>query len=1640
MSAAELVDAISLCPEFPKAADDEILRDNLIDAIEGIFQTDTRVVVVTGEEGVGATTLLAQFIRRHSKKSACAFIRPWSRPALSPDYIRSVLATQISNILGEKDISTELVDETHYTQLATKIARYAARKGRIYFVVDGISEIPSEASFLRDVVLKELMPFGFENIYFLFSGKYEDFSQIHRNSKATSYQIPPLSYPESRQFLSNLALSEEAMREVYGLGRGYPGRLAVLKRMIGGGISFQSIVTQDLDNLPDFLALEWAQVAEASDACKTLIALLAFGKDPSSLRELSEIASLSEEAAREQLTSIKILRIDQETVAVGFLTESHRKFAAKKMAAKKKQTLELIVAALLKRGETKESVVLLPTYLDRAGNNEALVKFLSPGHFESLLNQTLSISTVRTQLDLGYMAAQKANLNLERIGFATQKSILHSAQAIRPWMSELKALIALGSYQSALELTSNTLAKESRLQLLASYARALRERNVQVDALVLKEIELLTKEIDFKELGETALDIACNIVVVDPELAIRLVRESAGDGGDSQEVDKAFLSLTAAAAMSKDASSARIASQKISAHINNKSTQKLSEAITSFFGNDSAEEVIEKTKKLEEKNRFYFLKQWIETCSPKERAIDVVSYALEAMVADTKYLPSMADLRVIAIPLAYSSELEKVKELIGRVEAQKGILKKLGSTEDLVRLEVLLARAQVKFDSVEAAERFRAVLELVLALTDLGVKVQCLAWVIVGIGDLSHVDELKKFSVADRGKKALLEALKALLEVTAEHFINARLPIYAFSRVDLDEALRIAEGLNTADRRNEAYQMIAWTRVDFALFGPNPQMLLSVVGRIDNLDTRDETIVGIVQKVSRLRKGYIAFEDMRATIRMLSQISNRNVVCQAIPMLVRACNTQFPEDVSLTDDLVLRFQDGARVATNVWDMVDAGFELVAALNTNVREEARRLFEELSKTKRGAPTQDESAERLIIATVLLAVRAFSGLVPLRKYTAHDVRLLEDAITLVPSEMGQVTCWSNWAIRVWALGDLDLSIKIVKEKLWPLIEGVNNSDTATICQLLEEAAPALACNGIQAVIEKVKGFPVDQRDELLGNVAKVHLRKLPGREPMQNGKFDFKPLYWPEILEIVAVMREISTDNILNDLLEDLTDALSSKKAKAWINESQRAELSASLLKLVDGKFPDARNITHDGFKIASLGYVYRLLPTDISKWKDLRTKSDGISNVSDRVMTIALFCSAMPSRHAQERRGWLKEAGDLVDTIPSALDRAGRFFTLANACSQDEPNMAQGFLRDAMRRSLDVESAADVSEVQRRILDLAHQIKPELAKELAKELDDDPARRQASRTAMQRLSALDIKKKLVSAQQVSWSGNDFDKALPQAAEMSLASLNVGRAEPLKLDALMQYFDLAKNGDFDDARPIYAWIVENAVRRLSSNEQQVNGILLPLYKALVTSTVFGARLTAVLVNKPAPVRVEMGEALASRVFGPDEREAALGYLRDWFSESVKTYLKISDPYFSPDDLEIVKILQAENSEIRVTVMAGNQHLRKIQGKSVQEAFAEKWKQISDIDPPDIEIILIGTDPDGVSPMHDRWWITEGAGLRIGTSANSIGAGRISEVVALDQEEINTREEAIDRYVERRMKMHGGRRLTYQAFTIG
>lgn len=156
--------------------------------------------------------------------------------------------------------------------------------------------------------------------------------------------------------------------------------------------------------------------------------------------------------------------------------------------------------------------------------------------------------------------------------------------------------------------------------------------------------------------------------------------------------------------------------------------------------------------------------------------------------------------------------------------------------------------------------------------------------------------------------------------------------------------------------------------------------------------------------------------------------------------------------------------------------------------------------------------------------------------------------------------------------------------------------------------------------------------------------------------------------------------------------------------------------------------------------------------------------------------------------------------------------------------------------------------------------------------------------------------------------------------------------------------------------------------------------------------------------------------------------------------WFERNLSDEVKLHDPYFSVEDLHWLQVMRAVNPSVVITVMTSRRHQPPVSpGNELEDLYAEAWRSLYDQSPPKTEIAVIGGEKSKDSPIHDRWLVTGTAGLRLGTSLNSLGITKDAEISEMSTSDVEQKRNEMDQYISREKTEHRSEKLRLSLFSL-
>jgi hypothetical protein len=1361
-----------------------------------------------------------------------------------------------------------------------------------------------------------------------------------------------------------------------------------------------------------------------------------------SLDDISRLTGAQREYLRDRFGQFTFLECDGEG-RVSYVSEPFRRYAANRLADLRKKVEDVVISDLFARKEEKEAAAMLPTALHQAARYDQLLQYLTPGHFEAAIKMNESVTPIKRQIDFGVQAALASGRDGELVRFSIHKSTLVQLESADVWKAEVEARIALDDFATAESLANAVRLKEDRLHLLAVIAKGRVKRGLTQPPELLETVRSLYGQIDRQHLGDRALEIAADLVYCAPSLAVEMVEEASSQ--DSGRADLAMATL--ALATPKDVLP-RVdgdIAKKIRERIRSPQLRAFIEETQVRTRDTTAQDVLSQVKLVNlPERKLFFLRQWALQNRRREDAWEVVEAGLDLAIRSTEYTPNARDIRELASPLPFIESAECLRRLTAKFTANRGNIERHGPTVDYVRLLLLLARGEYRHDATRGGSAFCDAYLYTTDIKDLGVRAECFARLIVCLDATDPARELEKTDrIHTLAEKGLTEAVDALRGATALHdtVFSGILGALAGTRVDL--AADIALSLNTEPRRDGAL-----VEVIVAAFGTGDPPVgfvkaRELIEKIKDPDQRDDAVFKVLDCTKRRKEIPVSWgTEVRQFLNLAKLVGDPEVRTDCFACIYCVLKrSESSGSADLCDTLFKNMEASLGEIDVGWEKVRAAFEASALLAPLAATHARQLLTLAESAKQSTLLQTENAAKAYIGTIFLAFSAFVGLLRRRLTDENDICRLADLIDRVPSYGERARTWAELALRVHAAGEHTLCQNIVSQRVRPLLQKLQTEFGSQALNTLAAVLPAIYSAFPVPALGEFASLPPGERDRTYYLTCRYLFRGRTRYEPFEDLGGKGYDIGYEQATEICEIIGRIDQDDAAYYLIKDLVDSLASNRRRAVLSREQMSELAGKIERLGTTKFPNPRHITHNGYLICVRALVERLRKPSAAVWDGLASEARSIPNVSDRVFVLCCIAGACQSKEPQKARQLFTEADSIAKTIACVYDRVARQNMVAKEAWGVDRAFAKQTLQSTMKVAVDNDNE-DLLSLQSNMLDFAHRVDPELAASLAALADTDPARSRTRLTLRQQLDRLRSTKELAAEPDQRDHSSVQRDHYPQAAWRLLGQLNARMAANRKPEALREFAEVAASLPFTQAYPILALVIGNAVSRFSDTDQ-ARSILRPMFEATLLASQIAARMAD--QNNRVALTVFTGVDSSTDTLNPDlikagQREVAVRRIEHWIAEKVGEYLTISDPFFGPDDLEVLKMILAIKPGTKVRVLTSLKHQKQEQvAEPYAQTYIQRWRSdISSQDPPDTEIAVVGTKT-GDSPIHDRWWLTAGGGLRMGTSFRSIGVEKDAELSELAAETAAAFEQQVNGYLRRDVREHRGERLSYQAFAL-
>jgi hypothetical protein len=718
------------------------------------------------------------------------------------------------------------------------------------------------------------------------------------------------------------------------------------------------------------------------------------------------------------------------------------------------------------------------------------------------------------------------------------------------------------------------------------------------------------------------------------------------------------------------------------------------------------------------------------------------------------------------------------------------------------------------------------------------------------------------------------------------------------------------------------------------------------------------------------------------------------------------------------------------VVNSDWDRTDLGFSIASILSTANLKRAYALMSTAHDTRGHSLVPDGRTAASYVQAVRLAIRAFIGLLPRELDVKEALERLRKIINSLPSEGERARLWSELALRCFAAKKKDLGIDIVNAELRAVTNNITDEGFRDF--IMPDIAPALYYAHPVSAIRDLSKLDETHRSTAFENICRFILYRLPMQEPPPRGAE--RLLTTSEVDDYLECLTHIVRDSALGFYVEKLTRSLLSSDGVKSFSRAYRAEVGRRIRETVSPKVPWKHGITHQGYPLLLRVCTTALAAEGLDIWQQLAMDCRQIPNLADRVLVLGCIVSFASGRHDAFRKEVLNEARQLALQIPAPLDRLERLLTLGDFAEPFDLNAAKECLADAFKLSLTVKQ--DVGSQQRTIIDRASRISDEFAKSLLAQMEDDPAIKKRKR-----LKARSELNRILKQIPKEFSEETIAHLSPRETSelcgMMLSGLYDGSVSTVPAKKISILMNGVRVLPFRQAYVGLAWAIENSTVSYAHTPYGTSHML-DMFTACANACQLGIQLMSRSAGYQFGLTTYSSSSETGGMISPGERSKAFRIITDWLQANKPETLKICDPYFSPPDLEILRVVLDTVPQCRVKILAGEKKHKELHVPMPYDtAYAEEWKKLSRHNPPETDIVIAGLSQTMDCPVHERWIIARGAGLRMGGSFSGLGGARLTEISPLS--DVESKEAILDEYLNHRVRESDGQRVRYFGFSL-
>lgn len=1628
----EMKNMFTLSETHPKIREVMISRESYLDFFERQFEED-KILCVDGVEGVGVTTTLAMFAKKHSENCASYFNNGWSRHLLNPQTIAQSLLTQLS-YYTKIDLNPNET-ETSLSQCIYKLSRATKNNNRfLFFVLDGFNNIPVEYVDIIKAVLQPL--FNLKNGRFLFSGTVEGIKQLLPENTSAKQSNSILRF-ESNDVLNYLqaidpSLSADDVATIYDLsGKGLARKLAILiEKLNNEGVDKIRAYYSSMED--DFYAEDYEWVEEQDDnSLSLLMSLLAFSERPLNRKLIMNILKQSEEVINHLLEKSKNY-VEEVNGLITLKSDDFRKYLRTKLINHKTDIELLLIDQIEQSNNTEEQFVFLPALYKHVNKEKLLVKYLTSDNVQHYLEEKRSQAALNEQCEYGYNACCDFETQAGAFfRFAINRSVSREIEKNELSDAEIEALIAIGDVEQAYALTQNVYLLEERLKCLLIIAQAGKQLSDAMIEEVDAQITTLADSIDYVHMPDKAIELAKLMMPVKMEKALEIVDKVAKVTKDQQQIDRLYtaisLSYNNEGKNDKDNS---VKADLVSTKIADEGLREMATVMKSIMKDSTAQQVVTKMKELSQaSSQLYFLNYWIPDHSMREDIGDAVEYAVKLVIdTSTTTMPKVSLLRHFCMPLPKMKE-EQIRNVESMLDAVVANIKY--PTIEYVKLMILLISAVVKFDKRNAENRIQSLYLEILEVKDKALQAHCKALLLRDYEKLGEKKDVENWLMESfRLQAEIFDDIENVLKESAYHMKVVEGPIKALVCGYPTFIKDVIAKMNTKERRNRAYLLAATEYVkqtDIIKF--DWKYFIKLYSQI----TYDESelykpLLNLVNKIIEVKeKDEKLLMNVKDNYGMFKEIEQTEMICYFLSSLYVWVNRYYTDEYfqkELREDLEKAWD----MIAVPWLKVNTGYNIAKVLSKiSMKNEARDYVRKAAELRKQMLLSSLSCVAAYGESLDLYAHSLGILIRSGLCGDDDLEQFKKLLSYDNSEGEAMILWSRVALEYYGVDDMDNFDKIMTHYV---SKPLNKFPGDYQKKIMFNISPALYLSLKSLFYSRIKEYDPYFKNACIENIARYIQTKYPYSEYTSSDAIETQiPLQKKDYDILLDLIDNSDDEAFIFNQTDIITRSIDRSVGRKLSREIQRAVLN-SLETIVRRKLPMKDGINHDGYLISCLAMINNKKTENLIEASTFMTMIEAVPNLADQAFLYAHVSCYL--KKTADKAHFIELAMKKTEGISYTFDRFNRLNLCLLESFTATPSKAKEIATKVIKKMQEDKNGS--YEDYQRMLDLVRDHDEQLADSMLEMVDDDPARVQYKK--MLKLRAASSKKieaakndltqvkRLSNYEQIRF----YDKQM----ECLIKKRNVVRDMNTTQSVITSIFDYP----ITETQNAALYFMENVYQKNELNSKY-KVLLREIHQAILDNIKIVLAIASGTKEKLERVNRIINEPTDDNkdIIHVNQTDEGVKRILEWYKEHPVDVLRIIDPYFHGEDLYIIKLLMDINNDLKCFILTHNSTT-----ETLNDQFQNGWNTYSAELTGRIEVKSCSyEDQPNKTPIHDRWWLLydDNSDAYYGKrmSSPSTFGSRITEISDVNSESVESVKLMFNRFFVNMVSKDEERKLNYE-----